>query len=159
MANAGTDISTERKFYDFPFGGLFGNSVIANVVEEIIADPDSTYTAEGLKDLTDRSLPRIRSALKYLKNIGLLRSVDSHKYTVDRKSKKYSALVFLAYAVSDDKDKVNIMDIKIMRYCSVHLKDKMDPQVRATATNEIYQKTSEATRFSASINSPSAAVA
>ena len=115
---------TDMKFYDSPFGGLFGNSVIANVVEQIIADPYSTYTAESLKELTDRSLPRIRKALVYLKEMGLLKSVDSNRYTVNRKTKKFSALTFLAYAVSDDKDEVNVMDLKIMRYYTAHLKDK-----------------------------------
>jgi len=159
MALAAVSPSPERKYYDTPFGGLFGNSVIANVVEEIIADPYSTYTAESLKDLTDRSLPRIRKALVYLKEMGLLKSVDSNRYTVNRKTKKFSALIFLAYAVSDDNDTTDIMDAKILKYCSVHFKDKIEPQVFVMATNDTYQKTSEITRFSPSSNSPSTAVA
>ena len=74
-----------RKFSDIPYAGLFGDTVMARVVEEIVADPHSVYHLRDLEDLTGNSAPRIREARALLTKFGMLKSTGGKhpSYTVD----------------------------------------------------------------------------
>lgn len=113
-------LETQRDLaLDIPFGGLFGDEVIAKVVEELIADPHSTYRATELAELIEASPPRVRTALRSLENIGLLSS-DGEKrpvYKINIASKRFVALTLLSFAVLDDFEGSQCMDTAIKAYC------------------------------------------
>lgn len=108
---------------DIPYGGLFGDEVIVHVVEELIADPHSPYTAKGLTELLKvseqkGSEPRVRTALRSLANIGMLR-VEGKKpeiYFVNMDNQRFIALNLLAYAVLDDIEGSNSLNTAIANY-------------------------------------------
>lgn len=110
----------KENYLDIPFGGLFGNSVIAKVIEEIVADPHSTYSPQDLADLIEASEPRTRHALNVLLNIGFLRSVIDKKsfFKVNMDCKRFVALTMLSYAVLDDIENSSCMDQAIQHYCN-----------------------------------------
>jgi hypothetical protein len=104
-----------------PFGGLFGDTVIAHVVEEMIANPGHAFTPKGLRELTHASLPRIREALKTLSAAGLVENISASRkrprFAVRAGQKRLAALKFLALAVIDDSDGSKRMDLAIRDYC------------------------------------------
>ena len=108
-----------REFSDIPYAGLFGDTVMARVVEEIVADPHSVYHLKDLEDLTGNSAPRIREALTLLTNLGLLKSSGGKHpaYTVDMSKKTFVALTLLAYAVLDDREGSDCMETAVRHYC------------------------------------------
>ena len=108
-----------REFSDIPYAGLFGDTVMARVVEEIVADPHSVYHLKDLEDLTGNSAPRIREALIMLTNLGLLKSSGGKHpaYTVDMSKKTFVALTLLAYAVLDDREGSDCMETAVRHYC------------------------------------------
>jgi hypothetical protein len=108
-----------REFSDIPYAGLFGDTVMARVVEEIVADPHSVYHLKDLENLTGNSAPRIREALTMLTNLGLLKtSGGKHPaYTVDTSRKTFVALTLLAYAVLDDREGSDCMETAVRHYC------------------------------------------
>jgi len=112
-----------REFSDIPYAGLFGDTVMARVVEEIVADPHSVYHLKDLEDLTGNSAPRIRKALTMLTNLGLLKSSGGKHpaYTVDMSQKTFVALTLLAYAVLDDRKGSDCMETAVRHYCETHL--------------------------------------
>jgi hypothetical protein len=127
---------------DQPYGGLFGDSVNAKVIEEIISDPYSDYRPKFLEQMTGASPPSVRSALKILTSLGLLLKDSSDrqhpKFTVNFKSKKAVALTLLSYAVIDDREHSDCMDSAIMDYCATVLKEKIQPQAVATISRYEY---------------------
>ena len=112
-----------REFSDIPYAGLFGDTVMARVVEEIVADPHSVYHLKDLEDLTGNSAPRIREALTMLTNLGLLKSSGGKHpaYTVDMSRKTFVALTLLAYAVLDDREGSDCMETAVRHYCETHI--------------------------------------
>jgi len=104
-----------------PFGGLFGNSVPIRVLSEIVADPDREFRPKDLERLADATAPSIKKSLETLTSLGLLeeRLHDSQRpfYRVNLTSKRLTALTFLAYAIIDDRDGTNCMDVAIKDYC------------------------------------------
>jgi hypothetical protein len=44
-----------EEFLDKPYGGLFGNTVLARVVEEIVADPTMDYRPGYLEEKIGRA--------------------------------------------------------------------------------------------------------
>lgn len=108
-----------RKFSDIPYAGLFGDTVIARVVEEIIADPHSTYRPRELEELTEASAPSVRDALLTLTNLGLLVSSGGKHpvYSVDKTRKTFVALTLLAYASLDDREGSDCMHTALQHYC------------------------------------------
>ncbi len=125
-----------EKYLERPYGGLFGDSVIAQVVEEIVADPHSDYRPRDLEESTEASSPAIRKALNTLTFLGLLIKDASDKqhpvYRVNTKSKKFVALTFLAYAVLDDRDGTSCMDTAIRDYYNSALREACEPLAMAT---------------------------
>ena len=121
-------------FIDSPYAGLFGNTVIAKVVEEIIADPHSVYRPKDLEDLTEASSPSIRDALMTLAKFGLLNSSGGKHpaYTVNKSMKTFVALTFLAYGVLDDRKKSDCMNTAIHHYCETSLKPLYEPYAIAS---------------------------
>jgi hypothetical protein len=88
---------------DKPYLGLFGNTVLADVVEELVADPESKRTVETLQGLCGCRRKAIRKAVRRLVKLNiLLPDEDSGTFTVNRDSKIVIALTFLAYAVGDE---------------------------------------------------------
>jgi len=110
-------------FSDVPYAGLFGDTVIARVVEEIIADPHSVYHPRDLEELTGASAPRVRDALSTLTRFGLLKSAGGKHpaYTVDRTKKSFVALTLLAYATLDDRQGSDCMNTAVRHYCETVL--------------------------------------
>jgi len=108
-----------REFSDVPYGGLFGDTVMARVVEEIVADPHAVYHLKDLEELTGNSAPRIREALGTLTGLGLLKSSGGKHpaYTVDTSRRSFVALTLLAYAVLDDRGGSDCMDTAVRHYC------------------------------------------
>lgn len=113
----------EWDFSDVPYAGLFGDTVIARVVEEIIADPHSAYRPRELEELTGASAPSVRDALGTLTKLGLLSSSGGKHpvYTVDKTKKTFVALTLLAYAVLDDRKESDCMHTALKHYCETHL--------------------------------------
>ena len=104
-----------REFSDIPYAGLFGDTVMARVVEEIVADPHSVYHLRDLEDLTGNSAPRIRDALTMLTKLGMLKSTGGKHpaYTVDMSKKTFVALTLLACAVLDDREGSDCMETAV----------------------------------------------
>lgn len=128
-------ISDAEELTDMPYGGLFGDTILARVVEEIIADPHSSYRPKDLEDLIAASAPRIRDALATLTELGLLKvSEGKHPvYTVNKRSKKFVALTLLAYASLDDRKQSNCMDTAIRHYYDTTLRALYEPCAVATS--------------------------
>lgn len=123
------------------YGGLFGESVQINVVEEIVADPYVDYRPKDLEQIIGASSPSIRKALNNLADLGLLIKEKSDKqhpiYHVNHDSKKLIALTFLAYAVIDDRDGSDCMNKGILEYCSRVLRHKIEPLAIATSIETV----------------------
>jgi hypothetical protein len=105
---------------EMPFGGLLGNSVIVRVLQELVADPTSTYSQSDLSKLTESSMPSVKDAIVRLEGIGLLRKTNKNKkhpsYVVVSRSKSFIALTLLAYAVLDDRQGSSIMEDAMSEY-------------------------------------------
>lgn len=126
-----------ERYLERPYGGLFGDTVIAQVVEEIVADPHPDYRPRDLEKLTGASSPAVRKALNTLTSLGLLNKDGSDKqhpvYRANTKSKKFVALTLLAYAMLDDRDGTSCMDTAIRDYYNSALRDSYEPLAMATA--------------------------
>jgi len=122
-----------------PYGGLFGDSVNAHVVEQVAADPYSEYRPKLLRELAKASAPAIRRALSDLTRLRLLIKDSSDRqhpvYRVNLDSKKLMALTFLAFASVDDRDGSDCMDFAIMEYVRTYLGEKLQPSAVATETS------------------------
>jgi hypothetical protein len=137
MARGSSIPAADREFSDVPYAGLFGDTVIARVVEEIIADPHSIYHMKDLEDLTGKSTPRIREALLTLTRFGLLESHGGKhpSYTVDRSKKTFVALTLLAYATLDDTKGSDCMNTATRHYCETILPVCREDQAIASASS------------------------
>lgn len=104
-----------------PFGGLFGDTAELRVLQEIVADPFSDYTHHDLMELTELSDPSVRRGLHVLLDQGIVANVSNDRrsplYRPNRASKKLTALTFLAYAILDDENGENSMDMAVKGYC------------------------------------------
>jgi hypothetical protein len=140
--------SREPEFSDIPYAGLFGDTVMARVVEEIIADPHSAYRPKDLEDLTDASSPSVRDALVTLTKFGLLKSAGGKHpvYTVDTSRKSFVALTLLAYATLDDKEGSDCMNTAVQHYCETVLLGCLGSQ--AVAATSRYRITDQRTSYS-----------
>lgn len=116
----GGEAMKQRGYVNKPYGGLFGNSVQVNAVEEIVADPYSNYRPKDLEEIIGASPPAIRRALGDLTALGLLKkdlSDAQHPvYHPNLDSKKIVALTFLAYAMTDDREGTDLMNTAIVDY-------------------------------------------
>ena len=126
---------TSEELTDIPYEGLFGDTVLSRVVEEIIADPHSSYRPKDLEELTQASAPSIRDALATLQRLSLIAvSQGKHPvYNVNKKSKKFVALTLLAYASLDDRERSDCMDTAIRDYYDATLRSRYEPCAVATA--------------------------
>ena len=125
MTKSDTSGDSGQEFSDIPYAGLFGDTVIARVVEEIIADPHSSYRPRELEEVTGASAPSVRDALSTLTRLGLLASSGGKHplYTVDTTKKTFVALTLLAYAVLDDRKGSDCMHTALAHYCETALPD------------------------------------
>ncbi len=117
--------------YDvLPFGGLFGDTHLARILEQIIADPFEEYTLKTLAELAEVSSPTVRKDLKHLTSLGILikdsRDRQHPVYRVNTSCKRYLALTFLAYAVTDDRIGTSCMDDVIASYYDSVLRDRYE---------------------------------
>lgn len=120
-------------FVDDPYGGLFGNTVLAHVIEELVASPSVVYRPKDLEDLTGRVEGSIRTALATLRRLNLIENLSPDArhplYRVNTRSKKFVALSFLAYAMLDDRDGSDCMDTAVHDYYSNYVREKFEPLV------------------------------
>jgi len=109
-----------ERYIEKPYGGLFGNSVIVNLLEEIVADPYRNYHPKDLEEIINASSSSIRNSLSTLTSIGILeKDIANQKHPVYRtkiNSKRLMALTFLAYGTLDDRDGTTCMDEAIIDY-------------------------------------------
>lgn len=135
-------------FVDKPYGGLFGNSVLAHVIEEMVASPSVIYRPKDLEELTGKSEPSIRSALATLLSLNMIENISpeaSHpRYRVNILSKKFVALSFLAYAILDDRDGSDCMNTAVHHYYSTQLREKYEPVVYS---QDVKKLTEEIARY------------
>lgn len=131
--------TAEKEWSDVPYGGLFGDTVLARVMEEMIADPHTLYRNKDLEELTGTTSPSIREALKTLREYGLISSTgDKHPvHTVNIHCRAFIALTLLAYAVLDDQDGGDCMDTAIRHYCETTL--HMEPGFCTKAVTAPYR--------------------
>lgn len=130
-----------REFSDVPYGGLFGDTVMARVVEEIVADPHAVYHPKDLEDLTGNSAPRIREALGTLTGLGLLKSSGGKHpaYTVDTSRRSFVALTLLAYAVLDDREGSDCMDTAVRHYCETRAPSHIMPDIPLSLPEDVHR--------------------
>ena len=99
---------------DKPYGGLFGDSALIRIIEEIVADPYSYYRPKDFEEITGSSTPSVRKALTMLTDMGLLkkdaRDPQHPIYQPVLGSKTLLALTFLSYAMIDDKEGTNCLE-------------------------------------------------
>lgn len=134
----------EEMYLDHPYGGLFGDSVIASVVEELVADPTMDYRPKYLEKITGKSPKSIYTALRKLVDLKLIEKVgdDQHPmYRVRVESKKFIALSFLAYAMLDDREGSDYMDMAVHDYYESVLKSRYEPRAIATISRYEIAKT------------------
>lgn len=131
----------DEKFHavlDLPYAGLFGDTVAAAIIQEIIADPHAIYHPKDLQELTGKSAPSVRSVLKALTALKILNVFGSDNYPsyqVNTDSKKFVALTLLAYAMIDDLEKTDTMDTAIRHYYQERFKPDSEPLAIATDKN------------------------
>lgn len=145
-----TDLVTQfpeelERYLDSPFGGLFGNNVNCNVVEQITADPFRSYRPKDLAQLTERSSRRIHTVLKDLTELKVILKDDSDPqhpiFIPNENSMTLMALTFLAFAISDDRDRSQCMNDAILQYCRQSgLIDKLMPRAIATFREWSYRE-------------------
>jgi len=132
-------LSAEEEMYlDEPYGGLFGDTVMAKVVEELVADPTMDYRPKYLVDITGKSEGSIQTVLKKLLKLKLIEKKIDGKHPVYRvrvESKKFAALSFLAYSMLDDRDGTDCMNVAISDYYNSVLRDEYEPQAVANIDN------------------------
>jgi hypothetical protein len=126
-----------EKYIKAPYGGLFGNSVIVDLLEEITADPYRNYRPKDLEKFINASSPSIRKCLSSLTAIGILEKDTGNQkhplYRANINSKRLMALTFLSYAILDDRDGTACMDESIIDYCHRYrLIDRIMPLAEAT---------------------------
>jgi len=62
-------------YVDKPYGGLFGDNTQIRIILEIVADPYRYYRPKDFEELIGASAPSIRTALKNLTDLGLLKKM------------------------------------------------------------------------------------
>jgi len=141
----------EEMYLNRPYGGLFGNTVIASVVEELVADPTMDYRPKYLEEITGKSQRSIYTALKTLTKLELIENVGDVQapiYHVKVESKKFIALSFLAYAMLDDREGSDCMDLAVREYYNEVLRERDEPQAMATMSYyKIHASTSDREMF------------
>lgn len=92
---------------DQPFDGMFGDTIAAKVLAEIVADPFHLYSPKDLVELVGASPPSVRTALDLLAGIGLLKvdrtSPNRPVYFAKVTSRRLAALTFLVMGSIDDR--------------------------------------------------------
>lgn len=129
-----TGINAGKEWSDVPYGGLFGDTVLARVMEELIADPHSFYRNKDLEELTGCTSPSIRESLNTLKEYGLITSSGGKHpiYSVNIRCNTFVALTLLAYAVLDDQEDGDCMNTAIHHYYETVLRPQYEPYATAT---------------------------
>ncbi|MDD1719485.1 MAG: hypothetical protein LUQ25_05455 [Methanoregulaceae archaeon] len=101
-----------------PFGELFGNTVLAHIIEVMTEEPSRKFSPKTIRDRTGASMPRIRDSLKKLVSIGLIEnrsgSVKRPVFVLRQGQKRVAALTFLMHAVTDDRNGTDAMDHAVM---------------------------------------------
>lgn len=119
-----------RKHGRPPYGGLFGDSNLVGVLEQVIADPFIEYRPIDLVRLTKETPPTVRKSLKILTSQGILiksaADIQHPVYRVNLDSKRYLALTLLAYAILDDKLGTDTMNRYIVDYYDSVLRIKYE---------------------------------
>jgi hypothetical protein len=97
-----------------PFGGLLKDTIYNRVLAFIVADPNSDYRVKEMAELVGGNRSKVGDALRDLEKQGLLANISHDKrhplYRPRHDSLRLRALVFLAYAVVDDREGTSLME-------------------------------------------------
>jgi hypothetical protein len=108
---------------DKPFDGMFGDTAELRVLQEIVADPYSDYSHRDLMEFTELSDPSVRRAVRALMDADVIRNISTARrspmYRANQDSRRLSALMFLTYAILDDKTGSETMDGAVAHYCDL----------------------------------------
>lgn len=130
---------------DIPFEGLFGNLSQQRVLQELVADPYSAYTPRDLTELTELTEPTVREAVAALIRLGIVKNISRRRmrpvYQVDRESKRMVALMFLSYAVLDDRCGEDHLGDAVRYYCETSHSSyiELEPVGVAVVMGDSYQ--------------------
>jgi hypothetical protein len=120
---------------DLPYGGLFGEGVLPRVIQELVADPWMDYHPADLVELTGKSPPAVRGALRFLTESRLVTNVGRSEtrpiYRVDVNTRRFQALSWLAFAWADDRDGTALMNQAVADYSSTELRNLITPSIEA----------------------------
>ncbi|MEM3448559.1 MAG: hypothetical protein QXP38_06750 [Nitrososphaerota archaeon] len=101
-----------------PFGGIFGKTVIASVLEQFIVDSDVLYTVKDLAELTEHSQKAVRNALNQLVATNLILKIkdktmdktgNGYLYGLNQEASRSIALSLLIFAIGDDRYSTSVM--------------------------------------------------
>jgi hypothetical protein len=106
-----------------PFGGLLKDTIYNRVLAFIVADPNSDYRVKEMAMLVGGNRSKVGDALRDLEKQGLLANVSHDKrhplYRPRHDSLRLRALVFLAYAVVDDREGTSLMESSVMEFSNL----------------------------------------
>lgn len=129
---------TLAPYLDAHFGGLFGTSPPARVIEALIADPHAVFCQDDIEDLAEVSKPAAREALRTLMRLRLVLTgqdaCGETVYTVDRTSRLFVALALLAYGIVDDREGTDTMATAIRDLRSGAGSDRKRKQARPASS-------------------------
>ncbi len=129
----------ESNRVDKPYGGLFGDSALIRIIEELVADPYSYYRPKDFEEVTGSSTPSVRKALTILTDIGLFkkdtRDPQHPIYQPVLSSKTLLALTFLSYAMIDDTEGTNCLEEALLDYDMKVIKKKRQNSNMVTAAD------------------------
>lgn len=129
----------EADHIDKPYRGLFGDSALIRIIEEIVADPYSYYRPKDFEEVTGSSTPSVRKALTILTDMGLLRK-DARDpqhpiYQPVLDSKTLLAMTFLSYAMIDDKEGTNCLEEALVDHYRKVIEKKRQNSTKVTAAD------------------------
>lgn len=108
------------RFRASPFGGLMPDTVQGRVLQEIAADPFSTYSVKTMAELTECSSVSVSRTLKHLSSRGILSNLSKDRqhplYVVKEGCRTINALIFMSLAWQDDIDGSDVMDACVRDY-------------------------------------------
>jgi hypothetical protein len=113
------------RYAEKPYGGFFGNAVIVQVIQEIIANPTEEIHPTEMAESLGKSYNMVNGALNTLTLLKFLQKDNRDPkrpiYLANPDSKRLLALTFFASAVVDDRDGSDSMNEEILDYCTEKL--------------------------------------
>jgi hypothetical protein len=105
-----------------PFGGLLKDTIYNRVLAFITADPNSDFKVKEMAELVEGNRSKVGDALRDLEKQGILANISHDRrhpvYRPRQDSLRLRALVFLAYAVVDDRDGTSLMGSSVLDFAA-----------------------------------------